>query len=140
MRESDSEEFARELALLRENGLKNSPLRLEYETKVHALAALAQAMRAQGCGEAELARTLQEKRRALGAEYKRAAPPLLREYIYSATAQKYGDPLGPTYEALRERKTDREIIESAARPIRDLDDRLTVDGFIEWFRASHDRS
>ena len=47
---------------------------------------------------------MHEKRRELGRLYKEAAPPLFREYIYEATAAKYGDPLGPTYEMLREKK------------------------------------
>ena len=47
--------------------------------------------------------------------------------------RKYGDPLGPTYEMLRKRKTPEQIMESASRTIRDLSDRLTVDGFKEWY-------
>lgn len=47
--------------------------------------------------------------------------------------RKYGDPLGPTYEMLRKRKTPEQIMESASRTIQDLSDRLTVDGFKEWY-------
>lgn len=54
-----------------------------------------------------------------------AAPPLFRENIDAATAEKYGDPPGPTYEALRKTKSGRQIIESASRPIEYPDDRLT---------------
>lgn len=54
-----------------------------------------------------------------------AAPPLFRENIDAATAEKYGDPPRPTYEALRKTKSDRQIIESASRPIEYPDDRLT---------------
>lgn len=50
------------------------------------------------------------------------------DYIYAATAAKYGDPLGPTYDMLRRTKNCREIIESASRPIENLDKRLTFDG------------
>ena len=49
------------------------------------------------------------------------------------TERKYGDPLGPTYEMLRKRKTPEQIMESASRTIQDLSDRLTVDGFKEWY-------
>ena len=39
--------------------------------------------------------------------------------------KKYGDPPGLTYEALRKTKSDRQIIESASRPIEYPDDGLT---------------
>ena len=45
----------------------------------------------------------------------------------------YGDPLGPAYETLREVKTCAQIIESASRPIEDLDNRLTLSGFQKWY-------
>lgn len=128
------EEFLKELKLLKKNGLKDSPLRLEYEEKVRNLKDLETELRKQGLPEKEIAYTLHNKRRELGKIYKEAAPPLLQEYIYVATANKYGDPLGPTFEQLAERKTYAEIIESSSRPIEDLDNRLTVDGFIEWYR------
>jgi len=128
------EEFKSELKLLQENGFKDSPLRLEYEEKVRNLKDLEKELRKQGLSEKEIAYTLHNKRRELGKIFKEAAPPLLQEYIYVATANKYGDPLGPTFEQLVERKTYAEIIESSSRPIEDLDNRLTVDGFIEWYR------
>ena len=37
------------------------------------------------------------------------------------------------YGQLRKVKTPEEIIASATRPIADLDQRLTLDGFIRWF-------
>ena len=42
-------------------------------------------------------------------------------------------PLGPTYDMLRRTKNCREIIESASRPIENLDKRLTFDGFQAWY-------
>ena len=108
-------------------------LRLEYENKVSDLRILPEKLKAEGCSEDQIAREMHEKRRELGRQYKEAAPPLFREYIYAATAAKYGDPLGPTYEALREKKTCKQIIESASRPIKDLDNRLTLDGFQQWY-------
>lgn len=128
------EEFLKELKLLKENGLKDSPLRLEYEEKVRNLKDLETELRKQGLSEKEIAYILHNKRRELGKIFKEAAPPLLQEYIYVATANKYGDPLGPTFEQLAECKTYAEIIESSSRPIEDLDNRLTVAGFIEWYR------
>nr|WP_288944660.1 hypothetical protein [uncultured Roseburia sp.] len=38
-----------------------------------------------------------------------------------------------TYDMLRRTKSCREIIESASRPIENLDNRLTFDGFRAWY-------
>ena len=130
-------EFQRELQALRAYGLKSNPLRLEYERKVRDLSALRESLLAEGASKETVARMLHARRRALGKAYKDAAPPLFREYIFYATEKKYGDPLGPDYASLRQRKTVEEILESAARPIENLDDRLTVEGFAEWFRQTH---
>ena len=129
-------EFEKEMALIEKTGLKTSPLRLEYEKKVHELRSNPEKLKAEGFSEEQIVRVMHEKRRELGRLYKEAAPPLLREYIFEATAEKYGDPLGPTYEMLREKKTCEQIIESASRPIEDLDNRLTLDGFQQWYRRS----
>ena len=126
-------EFEKELHLLLNDGLKTNPLRIEYEEKVRGLAALRASLLADGHSVEETARILHERRRALGLKYKEAAPPLFCEYIYDMTERKYGDPLGPTYEMLRKRKTPEQIMESASRTIQDLSDRLTVDGFKEWY-------
>ncbi len=128
-------EFEKEIALIEKMGLKSSQLRLEYEIKVHELCCLPEKLKAEGYTEDQIARAMHEKRRELGRQYKEAAPPLFREYIYAATAEKYGDPLGPTYEMLRKKKTCKQIIESASRPIEDLDNRLTLDGFQQWYRT-----
>lgn len=130
------EEFEKEWQRIQSESIKNSQLRLEYEAKVHALKDVQKQYEQQGMPEAEMAQRLHSQRRELGRVYKEAAPPLLREYIYAATAKKYSDPLGPDYAALRQRKTDKEIIDSASRPIKNLDDRLTVEGFREWFLNS----
>ena len=126
-------EFEKELDLLLTDGLKTNPLRLEYETKVHELAVLRDQLLDDGHSVEETAKLLHERRRQLGHEYKKAAPPLFCEYIYDMTEKKYGDPLGPSYEVLRKRKTPEQIMESASRPIQDLNNRLTVDGFREWY-------
>jgi hypothetical protein len=128
-------EFEKEIALIEKMGLKTSPLRLEYEKKVYELRSLPEKLKLKGCSDEQIARAMHEKRRELGRRYKEAAPPLFREYIYVATAEKYGDPLGPTFEMLREKKTCTQIIESASRPIVDLNDRLTLDGFQQWYRT-----
>ena len=126
-------EYEMEIALIEKMGLKTSPLRLEYKKKVHELRSMPEKLKAEGYTEDQIARAMHEKRRELGRQYKEAAPPLFREYIYEATAKKYGDPLGSTYEILQEKKTCKQIIESASRPIEDLDKRLTLDGFQQWY-------
>lgn len=132
------EQFARELKELRENGLKTNPLRLEYEQKVRELTFLGEMLLAEGLSAEETAKRLHSRRRELGVIYKDSAPPLFREYIWYATAKKYGDPLGPDYAALRSRKTPEQIIESACRPIEDLNDRLSLDGFVQWFHETYE--
>lgn len=127
------DEFEKECALLQKDGIKNSRLRKQYEDEVHKLQQLAQKLVAQHGNTDEVARQLHDMRRAIGFKYKKAAPPLFCEYIYAATAAKYGDPLGPTYEQLRRTKTPEQIIASASTPIKDLDARLTLDGFVQWF-------
>ena len=126
-------EFEKEIALIKKMGLKTSPLRLEYENKVHELRSIPAKLGAEGFSEDQIARVMHEKRRELGRQYKEAAPPLFREYIYEVTEAKYGDPLGPTYEKRRKKKTCKQIIESASRPIKDLDNRLTLEGFQQWY-------
>jgi len=128
------EEFERELKLLREGGLKNNPLRREYEQQVRDLSAYRDALASAGESKEVIARLFHEKRRELGKIYKDAAPPLFREYILYATEKKYGDPYGPDYESLCKRKTIEEMIDSSTRPIKNLDDRLTYEGFIEWYQ------
>lgn len=126
-------EFEQEMALIAELGIKNNPLRLAYESNVRALKGLPDQLRAEGYTEEQIARVMHNKRRELGRRFKEAAPPLFREYIYAATAEKYGDPLGPTFEMLQKKKTCEQIIESASRPIADLDNRLTLEGFAKWY-------
>ncbi len=60
---------------------------------------------------------------------------LFREYIYAATAAKYGDLLGPTFKMLLEKKSFEQIIESASRPIENLNNRLTLEGFKQWYKS-----
>lgn len=131
------DEFAKELSILESDGLKSNPLRLEYEKKVKELSLLRDRLVTEGVSESDMAKILHYERRRLGEVYKDAAPPLFREYILYATEKKYGDPLGPDYEALKKIKNDEQIIGSAVRPIKDLDTRLSVEGFIEWYENTY---
>ena len=90
-------QFEKELELLQSGGLKDSPLRQEYEENVRRLAQECEQLLAEGIPAEEAARRLHARHRQLGKEYKDAAPPLFREYILYATEKKYGDPLGPDY-------------------------------------------
>ncbi len=129
-------EFEYEVEQIKKMGIKDNPLRLAYEEQVRALKSIPEELRSEGYTEERIAREMHKKRRELGRKFKEAAPPLFREYIYAATAAKYGDPLGPTYEILREKKSDKQIIESATRPIENLDNRLTLKGFCRWYKMS----
>lgn len=131
-----NEEFEKELKLLQEEGLKNNPLRQEYEQKVRELSSYKDSLLNSGMPKEDIAKELHQKRRQLGKIYKDAAPPLFKEYILYATEMKYGDPLGPDFESLRKRKTIEEIIDSSTRPIENLDNRLTYEGFIKWYKAN----
>ncbi|MCQ2554785.1 MAG: hypothetical protein MJ171_03935 [Clostridia bacterium] len=126
-----------ELESIKKYGIKDNPLRIRYEEAVRALKELPDSLREEGYSEEEIAKLMHEKRRMLGKEFKEKAPQLFREYIYKATADKYGDPLGPTFDILKERKTFEGIIESASRPIDDLDSRLTLEGFLKWYNEKH---
>ena len=86
------DEFEREWQIIQENGLKESSLRREYEKKVDELRKIALKLTTEGKSEEQVARIMHQMRRELGRQYKLAAPPLFREYIYAATAEKYGDP------------------------------------------------
>lgn len=71
--------------------------------------------------EEEQAKILNQLRRDIGKKYKDLTPEWLSSIIYCRNRQKYKDPLGPTYEALKacEKKgpckTDADIISSSMR-------------------------
>ncbi len=127
------EEFEKEWSLIQKSGLKESNLRHEYEEKVVELRELPQKLLAEGKSEEQIARIMHQTRREIGRQYKLASPSLFREYIYAATEKKYGDPLGLSFEMLRKTKSYQQIIESVSRPLPNLDDRLTLDGFRTWY-------
>lgn len=115
-----------------QQGIKSNQLRQDYEAQVKALKDEGQMMLEAGRSVSETAKYLHHKRRELGRIYKEASPGKFQKYVYEMTARKYGDPLGPDYDVLKKRKTDEEIIESSSRPIKDLNDRLSVDGYRQW--------
>ncbi len=65
----------------------------------------------------QIARALQAERRSIGQEYKDLTPEPMKSEIYGRNQEKYGDPLGPTYDYLKNEKglTDQQIIEGAKR-------------------------
>ena len=118
-------------------GIKNHPLRKEYETKVKELSKVADDLLSQGKSQEEVARTLHQMRRDLGIEYKELTPEPLREYIYDTNRLRYdGDPLGPTFEFLVEKKgkSYADIIDSACRPNENVDKLLN--SFERWLRSN----
>ncbi len=63
-----------------------------------------------------IAREAWANRRAIGIQYKTLTPPDELARIHARNLEKYGDPLGPTIEWLRNRgRTWERMIESATR-------------------------
>ncbi|MCR2805202.1 hypothetical protein [Paenibacillus soyae] len=117
-----------------ESGIKNHPLRQAYEIEVAGLAQNADNLLKQGKSETEVAKILHQARREIGVKYKDVTPEALRNYIYSINMNRYGDPLGPTYEFLKlQGKSDADIIRSASRPNPDVNSLLA--GFELWLRG-----
>lgn len=111
---------------------KSNPLRIAYENEVKGLSDLVDTLRSEGKTSEEIARTVSQKRRDLGIEYKDKIPPTLREYIYYVNAQRYQDPLGPTFDWLfdfYEGNYDN-IIRAACSPNADVNKLLG--GFEKW--------
>ncbi|WP_301123607.1 hypothetical protein [Mycolicibacterium fortuitum] len=91
-----------------------SPLRDAYFDQVEALTNLERDMRAAGSSEEDIARALHEARRGIGLKYQELTPEPVRSQIFQRNIERYGDPLGPTFEMLLQRGNSLdEIIESA---------------------------
>ncbi|MGJ1409049.1 RHS repeat domain-containing protein [Sphingobacterium thalpophilum] len=91
-------------------------LRAAYEAEVKALSNLANEMRLAGKSNEEIARTVSRMRREIGVKYKELTPAQLRNEIYERNTKKYGDPLGPSIDYLRQQgKSWDDIINSASR-------------------------
>jgi hypothetical protein len=80
--------------------VKAHPLRQAYEREVRSLCAGLPALRARGLSPEEIARHLHRERRALGIRYKEMTPEPLRSHIAAVNQQRYGDPLGPSFDYL----------------------------------------
>ncbi len=92
-------------------------LRARYEAEVRALAGRALTLRTAGADSEAIARTLHAERRAIAARFKALTPEPLRHRIVARTLATYGDPGGPTLDALRAAgKSWDSIIAAAARP------------------------
>jgi hypothetical protein len=118
---------------IRGKGFKNNPLRVEYETKVMGLKQVGDDLLKAGYSEEVVARMLYQMRRDLGIKYKDMTPQPLRDYIYEFNINRYGDPLGPTFEYLMKKgKSFREIIDSASSPNKKIDELLS--GFEDWLK------
>lgn len=92
------------------------PLRQEYINAVEGLSEKRALLLQEGRSVEEVARILHADRRALGVQYKDLTPPDMLKKIYQRNIERYGDPLGPSIDWLRERgKTWEQIAESATR-------------------------
>jgi uncharacterized Zn-binding protein involved in type VI secretion len=111
---------------------KNSPLRAEYEGRVAGLSDYETTLREQDLSDRDVAQAMHQARRDLGVEYKDATPDPLRDYIYDVNTERYGDPLGPSFEDLEEKYNGDydKIISAAKRPNPDVNKLLG--GFSDW--------
>ncbi|WP_454198581.1 sigma-70 family RNA polymerase sigma factor [Nocardia sp. Marseille-Q1738] len=96
-------------------------LRQHYIAEVRRLQAVEDALRERGASDEEIARTLQNARREIGAFYKTqdyGELEHLKDRIRRRNIREYKDPLGPTVEYLREVKglSWAQIIAGAKRP------------------------
>ncbi|WP_338042321.1 RHS repeat-associated core domain-containing protein [Paenibacillus alba] len=114
------------------NSIKSNPLRQSYEQEVRDLSSQVDKLRAGNMSDETIARTLYQTRRDLGVKYKDLTPEELRNYIYEVNTNRYGDPLGPSFESLVEKYNGdySKIIEKAASPNEDVDKLL--EGFKKW--------
>jgi len=111
--------------------------RQQYEDEVKVLKTIAERMSEAGMRRSEIAETVSWLRRDLGERYKDMTPAPLREYIYHVNRKRYGDQLGPTYAALRERLlSNADIIKKASRPNPDVDKLLR--GLKKWLGRQPD--
>lgn len=114
------------------DSIKNNPLRQEYENAVKDLGNYEIKLRTQGLNDKEIAELMHQARRDLGVQYKDLTPEPLREYIYEVNRQRYGDPLGGSFDFFEEKYMGnyQKIIEGATRPNADVDTLLK--GFEDW--------
>lgn len=119
--------------------IKQHPLRQEYEQRVTALSSYADQITPDMPLDQlkALAQQAHQARRDLGVQYKHLTPEPLRDYIYAINQQRYGDPLGPTFDyLLQQGRTYTDIIQSSARPNPNVDQLLGKFG--EWLQQQPD--
>jgi uncharacterized Zn-binding protein involved in type VI secretion len=111
---------------------KNNPLRAEYESRVAGLSDYERTLKDQDLSQRDVAQSMHQARRELGVEYKDATPEPLRDYIYDVNQERYGDPLGPSFESLEDKYNGnyKKIIDAAKRPNPDVNKLLN--GFTDW--------
>ncbi|MCI1305135.1 MAG: hypothetical protein LKG40_02785 [Lachnospiraceae bacterium] len=138
--EKMDEEFDRELKIIEEEGFSANPFRRDYVEKISRLEDRAKELEETGLSDEEIAHAVYDERRELAKDYRESEPPLIREYTNYKSNQKYGDPIGPSYEQLYEKKHSyRKIIEGAWRPSDHLEERFTVDDFKSWYMERRER-
>lgn len=92
------------------------PLRQAYVDEVRDLSVRVESMRTAGLSEEMIARAVHQARRDLGIKYKDMTDLSLRDMVYKRNLERYGDPLGPSIEYLRNQgKSWTDIINSAIK-------------------------
>ncbi|MGJ3629381.1 hypothetical protein AB5I41_25620 [Sphingomonas sp. MMS24-JH45] len=96
--------------------------RRSYQREVLALRLLAERLTREGQGEEAVARALVAARNALKVRFRALDDPALVALMEARNRAKYGDPLGPSADALLVRYGDwQRVIEAACRPARLID-------------------
>jgi len=96
---------------------RTATIRVHYTHRVRGLKRVAEQMRRNGKSSEEIAKVVNQKRRALGRLFKHATDPKTRQNAFERNKRRYGDKWGPTWQYLRSQGNSwDDIIESAARP------------------------
>lgn len=120
-------ETAKSIAENYKGKISSNPLRVKYEEKVRDLVSLKNKLEKQGLSKREIAYEMWKARRNLGIKYKNMTPALLRDYIYYVNTERYGDPLGPTFDFLEKKNNYNydAIIKSSQTPNNNVDGLLS---------------
>ena len=89
-----------------------------YEAEVRGLESFLGELQAAGKRTDEIAKDMVTARRIIGMRYKDAFPANIQEAIFIRNLEKTNDPLGPTYDYLRNVKgySDEQVIQSSMKP------------------------
>ena|GEM_PF-5545520 len=102
-------------------------IRVEYAKRVRGLKQLASTMQKNGKSSEEIAKVLNQKRRALGRLFKNATDARTQQNAFDRNLRLYNDKWGPTWQFLRRQgKSWDDIIVSSTRPNTSLQELVNI--------------